>query len=443
VKIPPRVKKPTRVVIIGFPNVGKSSLFNKLTGRRKSLVHSLPGMTRDAVSASCLLAGRLVELVDTGGFFGAPDEPFSASVRDAAWREAQRADLVLFLLDGRRDLLPSEEELYSDLKKKGLPVLVAVNKVDTPAQEGRLGDFYRLGGGRIIPVSAEHNRNLDALEAALAEELPPSADADESVRPLRLAVVGRINVGKSSLVNRLSGEERLIVSRVPGTTRDSTEVLLFRDGKPFLLSDTAGLRKLSRARDDREKAGILRSKRNIARADVVCLAMDAQLCPTRQDTAVAHLARDSGKPLVLAVNKWDLAAGRGEDAHLFRERILRKLEFVRYAPLIFVSAKTGVRVVKILDLAAEVYESAGRRVDTPRLNDFLTRTLAAHPPLTRDGRRLKIKYMIQGGVRPPLFVLFGHSRSRLAPAYETHFLQLLRREFGFQGTPVRLAFREG
>ncbi|MBN2198440.1 MAG: ribosome biogenesis GTPase Der [Candidatus Aminicenantes bacterium] len=432
-----------RVVIVGFPNVGKSSLFNKLVGRRKSLIHSLPGMTRDAVSAPCRLAGRLFELVDTGGFFGSPDEPFSAPVREAAWREAQRADLVLFLLDARRDLLPGEEELHSDLKRKGLRILVVVNKVDTPAQEGRLGDFYRLGGGKIIPVSAEHNRNLEALEAAVAEELPPSAGVEDEVRPLKLSIVGRINVGKSSLINRLCGEERLIVSRVPGTTRDSTDVLLFRDKKPFLLADTAGLRKLSRTRDEREKAGILRSKKNIALADVVCLVMDAQECPTRQDTAVAHLARDSGKPLVLAVNKWDLAAGRGEDALRFRDRIFRKLEFVNYAPLAFVSAKTGVRVVKILDLAAEVYETAGRRVETPRLNDFLNRTLAAHPPLSRDGRRLKVKYMVQGGVHPPLFVLFAHSRTRFAPAYETHFLHLLRREFGFQGSPIRLVFRSG
>ncbi|OGD09371.1 MAG: ribosome biogenesis GTPase Der [Candidatus Aminicenantes bacterium RBG_13_62_12] len=432
-----------RVVIVGFPNVGKSSLFNRLTSQRKSLVHSLPGMTRDAVSAPCRLGGLMFELVDTGGFFGSPDEPYSARVREKAWQEAQRADLVLLLLDGRRDLLPSEEELYSDLIKSGKRVLVAVNKIDTPALESRLGDFYRLGGERIIPLSAEHNRNLDALEDALVESLPPGASEEDSAPPLRVAVVGRINVGKSSLINRLCGEERLIVSQVPGTTRDSTDVLLLRHGKPFLLVDTAGLRKLSRTRDEREKAGILRSKKNISLADVVCLVMDAQECPTRQDTAVAHLARDSGKPLILAVNKWDLAAGSGDEAHRLKDRIVRKLEFVSYAPLVFVSAKTGTRVVKILDLAGQVYEEAGRRVETHRLNDFLARTFTAHPPLSRDGRRVKVKYMVQGGVRPPLFIIFGHSRTRLAPAYETHFLQLLRREFGFEGSPLRLIFRQG
>ncbi|MBM3297131.1 MAG: ribosome biogenesis GTPase Der, partial [Candidatus Aminicenantes bacterium] len=374
------MKKLKRVVILGFPNVGKSSLFNRLTGRRKSLVHSLPGMTRDAVSGVCRFGERVFELVDTGGFFGAPDEPFSTRVRETAWREAQRADVVLFVLDARRDLLPGEEELFSDLKKKGKRVLVAVNKVDTLAQEGRLGDFYRLGGGRIIPLSAEHNRNLEALESALAEELPADAPADAPAEALRVAFVGRINVGKSSLINRLCGEERLIVSRVPGTTRDSTDVLLLREGMPFLLVDTAGLRKLSRTRDEREKAGIIRSKKNIARADVVCLVMDAGECPTRQDTAVAHLAKESGKPLVLAVNKWDLTSASGDEARQLRERVFRKLEFVGYAPLVFVSALKGTRAVKVLDLAREVFEAAGRCVETPRLNDFLSRTLAAHPP---------------------------------------------------------------
>ncbi len=437
------MKKLKRAVLIGFPNVGKSSLFNKLIGRRKSLVHSLPGMTRDAVTAACRIGGRDVELVDTGGFYGSVEEPLSGKVREHAWREAEGADIVILVLDSRRDLLPGEEDLYADLKKRGKRILVAVNKVDSAAQEARLGDFYRLGGEDIIPVSAEHNRNLEALETALAGELPPSTEERVDRSPLRVAVVGRINVGKSSLVNRMCGEERLIVSPLPGTTRDSTDVLLRRNGRTFLLVDTAGLRKMGRTRDDREKAGILRSKKSITQADVVCLVMDARECPTRQDTAIAHLARDSGKALVLAANKWDLVSGEPSAARRIRENVFRKLEFVSYAPLLFVSAKTGVRVARILDEAAAVYEEAGRRVETHELNAFLERTLAAHPPLTKDGRRVKVKYMVQGGVRPPLFILFGHSGSRLAPAYESHFLNLLRREFGFRGTPLRLMFRRG
>jgi GTP-binding protein len=258
-----------------------------------------------------------------------------------------------------------------------------------------------------------------------------------------VAIVGRINVGKSSLVNRLCGEERLIVSEVPGTTRDSTDVLILRQEKAFILVDTAGLRKLSRTRDEREKAGIIRAKKNIDLADVVCLIMDAQECPTRQDTAVARLAFDSGKPLILAANKWDLMAKDGASVQESRERIFRRMDFVGYAPLVFISALTGQRVMKILDLAEEVWQAAGRRIETSRLNAFLSGLVQAHPPVSRDGRRVKIKYMTQLGVRPPTFVLFGHSRVRLAPAYERHFLASLRRQFGIQGTPLRLFLRQG
>jgi GTP-binding protein len=437
------MKKLKRVTIVGFPNVGKSTLFNRLAGARKSLVHSLPGMTRDAVTAIVKLEDRSFELADTGGFFGAPDEPFSALVREKAWQEAQRADIVLLVLDGRRDLLPAEEELFSDIKRSGKRLLVVVNKVDTPAVEEGLGDFYRLGGENVFPVSAEHNRGVGPLLEALSAALPEAQKAETALVPLKVAIVGRINVGKSSLVNRLCGEERLIVSPVPGTTRDSTDILILRDQKVFLLVDTAGLRKLSRTRDAREKAGIIRAKKNIDLADVVCLVLDAQECPTRQDAAVAALAYDSGKPLVLAVNKWDLVPKEGASVKLFREKIFDKLNFVSYAPLIFISAATGQRVVKILDLALDVYHQAGRRIETSRLNAFLAGILQDYPPLSRDGRKVKIKYMTQQGVHPPTFILFGHTRTRLATAYERHFLDLLRRQFGFQGTPLRLFFRQG
>ena len=437
------MKKTKRVTIIGFPNVGKSTLFNRLAGARKSLVHSLPGMPRDAVTALVCVGDRTFELVDTGGFFGTSDEPFSAKVREKAWQEASRSDLVLLVVDGRRGLLPGEEELFTDLKKSGKKLLVVINKVDTPALEERLGDFYRLGGEDIFPVSGEHNRGLEALRGALAEALPPSPDIKMTRPPLRVAIVGRINVGKSSLVNRLCGEERLIVSEAPGTTRDSTDVLIFRQERAYLLVDTAGLRKLGRTRDDREKAGIIRAKKTIGLADVICLVMDALECPTRQDTAVAHLAYESGKPLVLAVNKWDLVPKDKASTQGFRDKVFQKLEFVGYAPLVFISALTGQRLVKVLDLAEEVWRESGRRIETSRLNTFLAGVVQAHPPLSRDGRRVKIKYMTQQGVRPPTFVLFGHSSARLAPAYERFFLQLLRRQFGFPHTPLRVFMRQG
>ncbi len=435
------MKRLPQVVIAGFPNVGKSTLFNRLLRQKKSLVHSLPGMTRDAVSAVCVLGGKAFILTDTGGMADSSAESLASAVMDRAWVSAKKADIILFVLDGRRELLPAEEELFWHLKKLGKPLVAVVNKIDSEAQEAKCGDFYnRLKVGSVFAVSAEHRRNLDALEDELARFLPGAPAEKELSRPIRVAIIGRINVGKSSLINRLCGEERLITDSAPGTTRDSTDTLVIRDKKIFCLIDTAGIRKLSRTRDEREKASILKAKKSIARADVLCQVLDAQEFPTRQDLAIAHLAQKSGKPLILAVNKWDLAPA-GVTADGSREAIGRGMAFVDYAPVLAVSALTGKRAVKILDLAEEVYVSASRRVDTPRLNDFLAWVNASHPPLTKNRRRLKIKYMTQQGIRPPTFLLFVHRPAALLPAYEKFFLQLLRKKFGFRGTPLRLRMR--
>jgi len=431
-----------QVVIVGFPNVGKSSLFNRLIRQKKSLVHSLPGMTRDAVSAVCTLHDRQFVLVDTGGFFDSQEEPISAKVREKAWDAARRADVILFVLDGRRDLLPAEDELYFALKKLDRPLFVVVNKVDTPRLEDVPVDFYRLGADKVFLVSAEHKRNIESLTESLEAVLPASATIEEKpVEALRVALVGRINVGKSSLANRLCGEERLIVSETPGTTRDSTDILLRRDKKAFCLVDTAGLRKLGNTRDVREKAGIIKTKKNIEQADVICLIMDALECPTRQDTAVAHEALESGRPLILAVNKWDLVPKDRQVAEEFRAKIYGKLDFVNYAPLILVSALTGQRVVKILDLAEEVYVNASRRIETSKLNQFLARVNAEHPPVSSTKRRIKVKYMMQKGILPPTFILFSHSPAQLDAPYEKFFVSLLREQFEFWGTPVRVFIR--
>lgn len=431
-----------QVVILGFPNVGKSTLFNRLLGRKASLVHTLPGMTRDAVSALGELEGKRFILTDTGGLFDTAEAPLAEAISGKAWDAARRADILLLVLDGKRELAPAEEGLYVSLRKLGKPVIVVLNKVDSEVQESRLGDWYnRLRTRAILAVSAEHKSNLEALEKTLAGMMPDVATAKEAVRPLRVGIIGRINVGKSSLVNRLSGENRLIVSRAPGTTRDSTDTFIIRNKKPFCLVDTAGIRRLGRTRDKREKASILRAKRDIGRADVLCQVMDAGEFPTRQDLAIAHLAAASGKPLVLALNKWDLIP-RGESPRLVEASIYRGMPFVSYAPLLFVSALTGKGVVKILDLAEKVYEQGSRRVETPRLNDFLAWINATRPPLTKTKRRLKIKYMTQKSVLPPTFTLFTHTPAALLPAYERFFLQALRERFGLWGTPIRLALRK-
>lgn len=435
------MKRAPKVVIVGFPNVGKSTLFNRLIGRRKALVHNLPGMTRDCVSARHRFGDRAFELVDTGGMFGTPDEPLSGKVREKAWEAARAADLILLVLDGKRDLAPAEEELHAGLRKLGRPILVVVNKMDAPSGEDHLAEYYRLGDRDPIPVSAEHRVGIDALRERIAALLPPS-EGEEPAEPLRIAVVGRINVGKSSIINRLCGEERLIVSEVPGTTRDSTDTVVLRDGKEFCLVDTAGIRKPAGASDSREKAGIIKSRKNILEADVVVLVLDAREFPTRQDALIARLARDSGKPLVLALNKWDLVDRSKVDPEAVRDLVRTKLEFVSYAPLLFVSALTGQRVVKVLDMAEKVHRDARKRVDTARLNEFLARLNEEHPPRGADGTKVKVKYMTQQGVAPPTFVLFGHSRTTLSPAYEKSLVGLLRKEYDLWGTPIRVFLRK-
>jgi GTP-binding protein len=435
------MKSLPQVVLLGFPNVGKSTLFNRLLGRKASLIHTLPGMTRDAVSALAELEGKKFILTDTGGLFDSPEAPLGRAVSEKAWGAARKADILLLVLDGRRDLSPAEEELFASLKKLGKPVIVVLNKIDSEVQENRSGDWYnRIKVDTILAVSAEHKRNLEELERKLAGLLPGEASETQGQRPLRLGIIGRINVGKSSLINRLCGESRLIVSSLPGTTRDSTDTFVVRNRKIFCLVDTAGIRRLSRTRDKREKAGIIRAKRDIDRADVICQVLDAGEFPTRQDIAVARLAAASGKPFLLALNKWDLIP-RGESPRVLKASVFRAMSFVSYAPLLFVSAVTGKGVVKILDQAEVVYECGSRKVETSRLNEFLVWINATRPPLSKTKRRLKIKYMTQKDIRPPTFILFTHQPAALHPAYEKFFLQALRERFGFRGTPLRLVLR--
>ena len=436
------MKKFAKVSIIGFPNVGKSTLFNRLLGEKKSLVHNLPGMTRDQVSSICRLEDKEFVLTDTGGFFDTQEDPLSSLVKEKAQEASLEADLILFVLDGKRELLPSEEELFLTLRKLNKPALVVVNKIDSPFEEQKIGDYYRLGKEKIVAISAEHKRNLEDLEKAIVEALPPASPRGEQLKSLKIAVVGRINVGKSSIVNRLCGEERLIVSEIPGTTRDSTDTLIMRNRKAFTLVDTAGIRKLSRTRDKREKASVIKAKKDIIQADVVCLVMDATQFPTRQDTAIAHLAHQSGKPLLITLNKWDLMEKDSHSVEEFRKRIFLKLDFVRYAPLLFISALTGKRLVKILDVAEQVYQNGCKKVKTSHLNAFLSWINKNYPSLSKKKSKVKIKYMTQIRILPPTFILFASSRVSLAPSYEKLFIHLLRERFDLWGTPIRLMLRE-
>jgi GTP-binding protein len=432
------MKNLKKVTVVGFPNVGKSTLYNRLLRTKRSLVHSLPGMTRDQVAAECTLKDKRFILVDTGGFFDFKKDPLSVQVKEKAWEASRDADILLFILDGKRELLPAEEDLYFAIKKLNKPVLVVINKIDSPSEEEKIGDFFRLGEGRVFPVSAEHKRNIEYLEEGLYDLLPESLREEKETEALKIAIIGRINVGKSSIVNRLCGHEKLIVSEIPGTTRDSTDTLIHRNKKAFCLVDMAGIRRLSRTQDKREKAGILKAKKDIKRADVLCMVLDAQEFPTRQDTAIAHLAEESGKPLIIALNKWDLIEKDPRSAEEFKANVYDKLDFVSYAPLIFISALTGQRVVKILDIADEIYANASKRIPTSQLNDFLVWVHTAHPPISKKKMKIKIKYIVQKKSLPPTFFLFTHSKSSLAPAYRKFLKRLIRDQFDFVGSPIRL-----
>ncbi len=437
--------RPPLVAIVGFPNVGKSTLFNRLVRQKKALVHNLPGMTRDWVAATAEIAGRRIEFMDTGGLIDVQDkaEPLAVRVHEMAWEGARRADALLLVLDGIRGLLPAEKDLYLDLKRLNKPLLVAVNKIDAEWREPEQTDFYALGEKRLFFVSAEHKLGIGALEEAVAAAVPaPGAEGgEEDVRPLRIAITGRVNVGKSSLANRLCGEERFIVSELPGTTRDSTDVLIRRGAKAYRLIDTAGIRKLAKAADVRESAGIIKTRKNIDQADVIVLVLDALEFPTRQDTAVAAIALESGKPLVAAVNKWDKVLEGAITRKEIETMVFRRLDFIGYAPVVTVSALTGKNVVRLLDEADRVWRSGQKTVGTAALNKFLKEIHAAHAPLSKSGRRFKIKYMTQAGTLPPTFRLFGGPGGGFAPAYEKFFEQRLRSEFGFEGNPIRLLLR--
>ncbi|MDD8030885.1 MAG: ribosome biogenesis GTPase Der [Acidobacteriota bacterium] len=440
-----KIKNLPEVVIIGYPNVGKSTLFNRIIGQRKALIHSLPGMTRDLITGVARVNNREFLMVDTGGLAIDQADQVSLRIIEKAREATHSAEILVFMVDGKRALSAGEKDLYLKLKKLNKPLLVVVNKIDNPEFEPDLSEYYRLGTSDLISISAEHKINLEYLKERIVQLLPAGSvrveEAGMIARPLKIAIVGRINVGKSSLINRLIGSERLLVSEVPGTTRDSVDTLLTRNKKTYCLVDTAGIRKFGGVKDSREKASIIRAQRNIEESDVICLVLDVQEFPTRQDAHIANLALKSGKPLIIALNKWDLVDRSKVNPLEVQRQVFSRLNFVDYAPLVFVSALTGQRVVKILDLAEEVYEAASIKVDTSVLNRFWEKFSRKYLPKTKDGSLLKVKYIVQKGVRPPKFVLFGHSQAQLLPAYEKFIADAFRQQFGFYGTPIRFILR--
>jgi len=436
------------VAIVGRPNVGKSTLFNRFAGHRRALVEDRPGVTRDRIAHEAEVAGRRVLVVDTAGLDADADaeDGLSAAVQGQAWSAVADADAILFVVDAQSGVLPDDEDVARTLRRAAKPVTLAVNKVDVPAHRERLNEFFALGFERTRAVSAEHGTGAwDALEELVAElPAPPEvadADVDEGIR---IAVVGRPNVGKSSLVNRLAGSERVVVSDVPGTTRDAIDVRLERDDQRFTLLDTAGLRRPGRRTRTAERGSALMTVRAVERADVALLVLDAAEGFTDQDAKVASLVRDRGVATLVLANKWDRLAGEGRGGEV-RAAIDHGLRFMRDAPVLAVSAKTGAGTGELLDRVRRLHEEGGRRIATADLNRWLQDATRRHEPaMAQRGRRkrpLKFFYATQTGVHPPTFALFCTEPAAVQPAYKRFLEKRLRETFGFEGTPVRLRLR--
>ena len=437
---------PPTVVFIGRPNVGKSTLFNKLTGTRRSIVGPLPGTTRDVIAQPVAWEDRSVLLTDTGGMFGASQDPLHDLVVERGRRALAHADLVVMVADGREGRVAGDEDVAAAARVAGVPVILAINKMDDRRAQGGALELYRLGFDPVIEVSAEHGMGVADLMDAIVSALPDAPRVTEPAerRETAVAIVGRPNAGKSSLVNRLLSEERMIVSDVPGTTRDSVDALLTWHRKQFRIVDTAGIRRPGRvARGGQvETLSVMLARRAIERADVVVLVIDATLAPADQDGAIAGAAVEAGRGIIIAANKWDQMKTEGPDgAKRFDENLRYHLKFLDFAPVLHISAKTGERAPKLLEAIEKVSAARNTRVPTGELNRFIEAITTAHPPVSPGRRNVRVLYAAQTSVAPPSFVLFTNIATKLHFSYERFLENRLRDEYGFFGTPIRISVR--
>lgn len=426
------------VAVVGRPNVGKSTLFNRIARERLAIVEDWPGVTRDRLSTRCEWGNRQFILIDTGGIT-AGDDPLQDQIRYQAQLAIDEADVIIFLVDGRHGLHPDDEEVAEMLRRSRRPVVLGVNKIDRFGLEFG-AEFYRLGFGEPILFSAEHALNIGDLLDRVVAEFEDEVEAPET-DAIRVAVVGRPNVGKSSLVNALLGEERMIVSDIPGTTRDAIDTLLKKEEKEYLLVDTAGIRRRSKIEEAVEYYSVLRTMRAVERADVVLVVMDATDLLTEQDRRVAGIAQDAKKACIFIINKWDIRSKDDSTAKAIEEQIREELPSLHYAPVLFVSAKTGQRLQRILPLITTVANNYMHRVPTRSLNELLQEAISLHHPPAHKGRELKVYYMTQTQVKPPTLTLFVNDPTLMHFSYSRYLENRIREAFGFQGTPIQWFFK--
>ncbi len=431
------------IAIVGRPNVGKSMLFNKLIGKRMSIVEDTPGVTRDRLYADCEWSGRSFNLVDTGGIEPKADNEILKFMRDQAEIAVTNADVIVFLTDIQTGVTAADNDVASMLLRSNKPIVLAVNKVDSVGEPpADFYEFYNLGLGEPIAISAVHGHGTgDLLDKCLAF-FPEDEDFETEDDRIRVALIGKPNVGKSSLTNKILGEERVIVSDVAGTTRDAVDSSFENEFGRFVFIDTAGIRKKSKVNDDIEKFSVLRASLAVERSDVCLIMIDAQEGVTEQDTKVAGIAHDAGKACIIVVNKWDIVEKDDKTMKAEEEKIRRDLSYMTYAPIIFISAKTGQRVTKLFEMITSVYAESKKRITTGMLNNVLADAVSRVQPPTDRGKRLKVYYITQTGIQPPNFVMFCNDAKLFHFSYRRYLENKLREVFGFEGTPIRVVIRQ-
>ena len=431
------------VAIVGRPNVGKSTLFNVLAGERISIVQDTPGVTRDRIYAEVQWLDKAFTLIDTGGIEPDSKDVILSQMREQAEIAIETADVIIFITDVRQGLQDSDAKVADMLRRSKKPVILAVNKVDN--YEKFVLDtyeFYNLGLGTPFPVSANSKIGFgDLLDEVLVHCNPQDADEKEDERP-RVAIIGKPNAGKSSLINKLLGEDRLIVSDIAGTTRDAIDTTVKRNGKEYVFIDTAGLRKKARVKEDIERYSVIRTVAAVERCDVAILVIDAEEGITEQDAKIAGIAHERGKGMIIAVNKWDLIEKNDKTIYKFTNQVSDVLSYMSYAELVFISAKTGQRLPKIFDVLDMVIENHALRVQTGVLNEILTEAVAMKQPPSDKGKRLKLYYITQVSVKPPTFVVFINDRQLMHFSYTRYLENQIRNTFGFRGTPIHIIARE-
>lgn len=429
------------VAIVGRPNVGKSALFNRLIGRRRSIVTDEPGITRDRLYGRAEWCGREFEVVDTGGIVTGEAEHLPAEIVRQAKVAIDAAECVVLVVDGRVGATPLDEELARLLQRTGKPLLLAVNKIDSPKQYAEIHAFHHLGIRAVLAVSAEHSLGIDDLLDQLTRDFPMRAVGEEPERALGIAIIGRPNVGKSTLLNRLVGEERVIVSPEPGTTRDAVDSYVRHEGRLYCFVDTAGIRRKGKTKLLAEKLSVIMARKHLERSDVALLLLEAATGVTKLDAAIAGYAHSSGRSVILVVNKWDSVTERSDRAaQALRQRIADRLKFLDYAPVVFISALTGHGLPKLYRLIEQVAEARARRIPTGELNRFLESVDLARGTMPAS-KKIRIYYMTQAETAPPTFVLFTNQRRKLHFSYERFLENQIRARFEFLGTPIRFKQR--